>query len=56
LAPVVLGRDARADVVVRLDRVSWQHPSRRESEVLVTELGSTNGSHFEPLTRRLRCA
>ena len=48
-ARVVLGRDARADVVVRLDQISWQHLELdvRESEVLVTELGSTNGSRFE---------
>jgi hypothetical protein len=50
-ARVVLGRDARADVVVRLDQISWHHLELdvRESEVLVTELGSTNGSRFEPL-------
>lgn len=50
-ARVVLGRDARADVVVRLDQISWQHLELdvRESEVLVTELGSTNGSRFESL-------
>ena len=48
-ARVVLGRDARAEVVVRLDQISWHHLELdvRESEVLVTELGSTNGSRFE---------
>ena len=48
-ARLVLGRDPGAEVVVRLDRVSWHHLELdvRDATVTVRELGSSNGT-FRP--------
>jgi|GEM_PF-2747745 len=56
-ARVLLGRDPAADVVVRLDQVSWHHLELdvQEARVIVFELGSSNGTRSaseEPLQER----
>lgn len=45
-ARILIGRDPRADVVVRLDQVSWQHLELdvKEGEVTLLELESSNGT------------
>ncbi len=45
-ARVLLGRDPSADVVVRLDQVSWHHLELdvQEGRVIAFELGSSNGT------------
>lgn len=48
-ARVVLGRDPAAEVVARLDQVSWQHLELdvQEDKVTVLELGSCNGTRSQ---------
>ena len=45
-ARIVLGRDPGAEVIARLDQVSWQHLELdvQEGKVSVLELGSSNGT------------
>lgn len=45
-ARVIVGRDPTADIVARLDQVSWQHLELdvQEGRVIVFELGSSNGT------------
>lgn len=46
---VLVGRDPSADVVIRLDQVSWQHVELdvREGEVQLLDLESTNGTRLD---------
>ncbi len=45
-ARVIVGRDPAADIVARLDQVSWHHLELdvQEGRVIVFELGSSNGT------------
>jgi hypothetical protein len=49
-APVVLGRDPAAEIVARLDQVSWHHLELdvQEGRVIAFELGSKNGTRTDP--------
>jgi len=46
---ILVGRDPLADVVIRLDQVSWQHLELdvREGEVMILDLESLNGSRLD---------
>ncbi len=50
-ARVIVGRDPAADIVARLDQVSWHHLELdvQEGQVIVFELGSSNGTRHGAL-------